>query len=228
MTSKSKKGTAYEKKVFSQLKTSVLFKAVEMGRKIKGRHSEADRQIDVLASTHDGSQVVVDCKDHGRNLDLVKVESFIGFLDDVGAGWGILIASKGFTKAIKNRIKNSNIYMDVMSPSIFEKVFSGNVLAWGRFVFRCGKCKKDTRIPCSDLDFEVVEIEVRNDGAVAYCHSAKWCETCECSNIIEMDFDVWEYPEGITNSVDPAALGGTLIETGHFLIQDHVPPDANE
>ena len=82
---------------------------VEFDRKLPGRFSEVDRQIDVLITGGFAGDVeknvvaIVDCKHYTRNIDVTHVEAFIGLAEDVNADLGFLITNTGFSPAAKRR-----------------------------------------------------------------------------------------------------------------------------
>lgn len=85
--------------------------------KLPGRISQRERQIDVLVRQPIGQyemMIVLECKDHGRRVDVKGVEEFHGLLDDVGAHKGALVSPKGFSKAAKARAAAWKI--DLYSP----------------------------------------------------------------------------------------------------------------
>ena len=62
---------------------------VEFDQSIQGKFSGVPRQVDVLISgrfanaTEREITAAVDCKYYARNIDVKKVDEFIGFLEDV-------------------------------------------------------------------------------------------------------------------------------------------------
>ncbi|RKH93608.1 restriction endonuclease [Corallococcus sp. AB038B] len=70
-----------------------------------GRHSGELRQLDVAVYRRDATApfLVVDAKHWQNTLDISDVESFISFVDDVGATQGVLVASSGFSEASPRR-----------------------------------------------------------------------------------------------------------------------------
>ncbi|HJQ59864.1 MAG TPA: restriction endonuclease, partial [Vineibacter sp.] len=85
--------------------------------KLTGRQSGQARQIDVLVRQKIGQYemlIVLDCKDHGRPVDIKGVEEFHGLLTDVGAHKGALVCPKGFTEAAKTRA--AGWQLDLYSP----------------------------------------------------------------------------------------------------------------
>lgn len=74
---------------------------------ITGLISGDKRQIDVLVEYRYDSdlskRVVIDAKMRKRPIDIKEVESFEGFMKDVGASRGILVCANGHTAAAKRR-----------------------------------------------------------------------------------------------------------------------------
>ena len=84
---------------------------------LHGRLSNRKRQIDVLVREKIGQyeiQIVIDCKDYARPVDVKGVEEFYGLLTDVGAQKGVLVCPKGFSEAAKTRAEGLQI--DLYSP----------------------------------------------------------------------------------------------------------------
>jgi len=85
--------------------------------KLDGLQSNRKRQIDVLVLQQIGQykiQIVIDCKDYAKPVDVKGVEEFYGLLTDVGAQKGVLVCPNGFTKAAKTRAEGWQI--DLYSP----------------------------------------------------------------------------------------------------------------
>src|SRR5262249_3493052 len=75
------------------------------------------RQIDVLVRDKIGQyeiNIVIECKDYNKPVDVKDVEEFDGLLRDVCAQKGVLVCPKGFTDAAKTRAQGLQI--DVYSP----------------------------------------------------------------------------------------------------------------
>ena len=86
-------------------------------QKLPGRKSKRDRQIDVLVKDRIGQyniQIIIDCKDYKKPVDVKAVEEFYGLLDDVGAQKGVLVCPSGFSKTAKIRAEGFQI--DLYSP----------------------------------------------------------------------------------------------------------------
>ncbi len=85
--------------------------------RLDGRQSGRKRQIDVLVRQQVGQyeiQVVIECKDHARPVDVKGVETFYGLLSDVGAQRGVLVCPKGFSKTAK--VRAEGLQIDLYSP----------------------------------------------------------------------------------------------------------------
>lgn len=75
------------------------------------------RQIDVLVRQRIGQydmNIVLECKDYARPVDIKQVEEFQGLLGDIGAHKGALVCPKGFTKSAKERA--AGLQIDLYSP----------------------------------------------------------------------------------------------------------------
>lgn len=85
--------------------------------KMPGRLCGQDRQIDVLVREKVGQyeiNIIIECKDHKRAIDVKGVEEFSGLLDDVGAQKGVLVCPMGFSELAKKRALGLQI--DLYSP----------------------------------------------------------------------------------------------------------------
>jgi hypothetical protein len=85
--------------------------------RLRGRHTKAMRQIDVLVRERIGQyeiSIIIDCKDYKHPIDVKGVEEFAGLLDDVGAQKGVLVCPVGFTDNAKKRA--AGLQIDVYSP----------------------------------------------------------------------------------------------------------------
>jgi hypothetical protein len=70
------------------------------------------RQVDVSIRKKVGQfelLIVLDCKDHGRPLDVKDVEEFMGLAQDVGAHKAGMVAANSFSEASKKRAQGAGI-----------------------------------------------------------------------------------------------------------------------
>jgi hypothetical protein len=101
-----------------------------------GRHSGAPRQLDVAVFRSGDSRpfLIVDAKHWGTKLDVADVDAFLGFIDDVGAELGVLIASSGFSESSYPRAKGAtqSVRLEIISP---EAALRYDWLRVGRSLF---------------------------------------------------------------------------------------------
>jgi hypothetical protein len=86
--------------------------------KVTGVRSGTTRQIDVWATGEVAGREItlaIECKFYKAKVDIKTVDSFIGFLEDVGADKGVLITTTGFTSGAEKRAKAARIDLEVMS-----------------------------------------------------------------------------------------------------------------
>lgn len=79
--------------------------SVKRDDKIMGKVSGQMRQIDVSVKHRLGITdllLIVECKRHGRKIDVKEMEAFAAKKDDVGANMGIMVAERGFTKGARH------------------------------------------------------------------------------------------------------------------------------
>src|SRR6266478_6185320 len=80
--------------------------------KITGKRTGIPRQVDVSIRKSVGQfelLIVLDCKDHGRPLDVKDVEEFMGLAQDVAAHKAGMVAAKGFSDTAKKRAQDAGI-----------------------------------------------------------------------------------------------------------------------
>jgi hypothetical protein len=84
---------------------------------LDGHLSGRKRQIDVLVREKIGQyeiNIIIDCKDYNKPVDVKGVEEFYGLFQDVGAQKGVLVCPKGFTQAAK--VRADGFQIDLYSP----------------------------------------------------------------------------------------------------------------
>lgn len=106
---------------------------------LRGTLSGVLRQIDILVtfpSLDSCSTIVIEAKHYSRKVTVKIVESFIGFLEDLGFENGVMVTEKGYSKAATNRaIKGrGNVTVEILSLSELQQfqaegtiVYSGEV-----------------------------------------------------------------------------------------------------
>jgi len=90
--------------------------AVRRDVHVLGRHSQVERQIDILVDVE--GLIAVECKCYTRPVDVKHVESYLSMLDDLGVRAGILVTTAGYSKAALSRAKNDprNIDLQIVHP----------------------------------------------------------------------------------------------------------------
>lgn len=124
----------YETAVYEECQRVYYFRDAEIIKDthIVGKYSGVKRQIDVLVKLLKDdvvtSTIIVECKYYGTKIDVKRVDSFIGCIEDVGADKGIIVSEKGFTKAAISRAHKGKDDIEV------EIVSLGDLQ---RFQFQC-------------------------------------------------------------------------------------------
>jgi len=126
----------YEQYVFGTLQRRFPEGTVRPDAHLRGTKSGVTRQIDVLVEPKidDGTlRIAVDCKCYKRKVDVKDVESFLGMLDDIQVSHGVLVTTKGYTKAAYERVRceSRNIDLQILSPSrLSDYQFIGCLWLW--------------------------------------------------------------------------------------------------
>jgi hypothetical protein len=93
--------------------------------KVKGQRSGIPRQVDVWVNGKVAGcevKLVIECKCHRNKIGIKDVDAFYGFLDDVGANKGVLVATSGFTKGAEARAKGADIRLDIKDLDEAEEI----------------------------------------------------------------------------------------------------------
>ncbi|MDY0779688.1 restriction endonuclease [Tenacibaculum sp. IB213877] len=115
----------YEKEVYKILKENYPESEIEFNDSIFGLFSKTERQIDFsLRGYIAGKKVlgIVDCKFYNKKVHVKDVESSLGMMQDVNANFAFLITNKGYTSAAKNRVKYSNLKLDILNFNELGKI----------------------------------------------------------------------------------------------------------
>lgn len=201
----------YEEQIFEKLKREFPDSDIKKNQKIKGIFSKRSRQVDILVTANSiGKQlkVVIDCKKFSKKINVKTVESFIGFLEDVGANLGILITNIGYTKSAYNRIENyvRDIRLDIVEFSKLEDYYFN----W----YTCEACYNSEKPRISEVYwsepnllefnglFQLIEI-----GKCDYCGTPHI--RCQgCGMVIEIDeLEFTNCMCGLSFAVEPNKSG---------------------
>lgn len=106
---------------------------------LRGTLSGVLRQIDVLVTfplLDYSSTIVIEAKHYSRKVSVKIVESFMGFLEDLGIENGVIVTEKGYSKAATNRAirGRGNVTVEILCLSEMQQfqakgaiVYSGEV-----------------------------------------------------------------------------------------------------
>lgn len=117
----------YEDQVFNLLRNKAPDAQVSADVRLPGRYSGVPRQVDVLVTgTFPGLEgpqlMVVECKALARRIDVKDVETAFGLVDDVGAPFGLIVTTEGFSSAAKARAATfRGLSLDVVSLDTLSK-----------------------------------------------------------------------------------------------------------
>lgn len=115
----------YEQKLFDFLKKTYPECEIEYDDSIFGIFSKIERQIDfAIRGNLAGKRIlgIVDSKYYNKKIDVKVIESFIGMMQDVNANFGFMITNQGYSQAAKNRVKNSNLKLDVLKLNELNEI----------------------------------------------------------------------------------------------------------
>ncbi len=96
----------YETQVFQEFQKKYPQYEICFDQELLGRSSKVPRQIDILVKARIADVDVIgvfDCKCFSENVDVKVIDSMFGFMDDLGAGFGGVVTTKGFSGGAKNR-----------------------------------------------------------------------------------------------------------------------------
>lgn len=208
----------YEKQIHNKLSSKFNDCQIEFDKKIKGRYSQVDRQIDISIKKNVTFRTVfgaVDCKCYSKKVDVKDVDTFIGLLDDVKAEFGIIITTLGFTAAAKNRADASKIELVIIEYENIDMfkvdwLFS-SLHVEGNLEIECEKCENLNIFDQSEIIFEVQNSQERSMGSETLHSFSSEFYCAKCDNIISFTLDAWEYPMGSVNFIDSDVTGGVII-----------------
>jgi hypothetical protein len=101
----------YERQIYERLVKAAGGEGkakVTFDKLLPGRQSGVERQIDVYVEGEFANGIIeatmaVDCKHFDRKVDVKGVETFIGLVEDIGTDFGLLVTTKGYSEAARNR-----------------------------------------------------------------------------------------------------------------------------
>ncbi len=120
----------YEKEIYSICKFHFPDSKLYKNKKLIGRYSQKERQVDILIKQKiDKNEVytAIDCKNYAKKIDIKCVESFIAMLEDLNVDKGILITNIGYSKAALKRAYNNpkHLELDICKMENFKHKLQG-------------------------------------------------------------------------------------------------------
>ncbi|WP_435263475.1 restriction endonuclease [Tenacibaculum sp. nBUS_03] len=115
----------YERILYETLSEIYSNCEIEYDDSIYGLYSKTERQIDFsIRGNLAGKRIlgIVDTKYYNKKIDVKVVESFIGMTEDVNANFGLIITNKGYSQSAKNRVKFSNLKLDVLELNELNEI----------------------------------------------------------------------------------------------------------
>lgn len=106
----------YEAYVFGCLQRRFAGAGVIPNATIVGVKTGIPRQIDVLVQKSLGGfdlRIAFDCKCYGSKVDVNDVERFLGMLEDVRVSKGVLVTTKGYSEAARERASQDSRDIDL-------------------------------------------------------------------------------------------------------------------
>jgi hypothetical protein len=101
----------YEEQILEQVREWAGPAAkIEFDKKLPGKKSGGLRQIDILVTADFAGGMLkdrtaaIDCKCHGKRINITHADKFVGLIDDVQTDFGILITNKGWSKRAEERL----------------------------------------------------------------------------------------------------------------------------
>jgi hypothetical protein len=151
----------YENEIFEHFVEEYPSAKIVLDAKVMGRYSKVERQVDILIDDAIAGfkiRIAIDAKHRGRSIDVVDIESFIGFCSDISAQKGLLISLNGFTPAAVNRahFDESDIELDVLNFSDLKSFQAFGALPYS-----------DNNGVCLPAPFGWIIDGTRREGAVA-------------------------------------------------------------
>jgi len=108
----------YETQILNTFRTKWPKADLQPDKKLMGKYSKVNRQVDIYVTGEIvGVSVTgaIECKHFNRKVDVSIVDAFVGFLEDIGAAFGIIITNNGFTKGAANRAAAKKIKIDIVA-----------------------------------------------------------------------------------------------------------------
>ena len=184
---------AYEQGIYERLRDEFPDCQIEFDVKVEGRMSGAPRQLDVSIRGNVAGYPafgVVECRSRSRPTDVSEIDRLAGFLEDVGADFGIMVTRAGYSKAARRRAEHAHMKLDVLCfLDLADYEFEWDV---------CEMCDPGPERPPAVIYFDATVPPLQDEGDVVA--EVGWCDWCNgisvrcagCSTVTpawEADYD---------------------------------------
>jgi len=115
----------YETQIFEEFSKKYPEHELLFNQKLMGRYSKVPRQIDILVRSRIADVDLVgvfDCKCFSQKVDVKVIDSMFGFIEDIGAHFGGVVTTEGFTEGAINRANPGRIHLRIIPFTSPEKV----------------------------------------------------------------------------------------------------------
>ncbi len=100
--------------------------------------SKTRREFDVLITFEKGHHrnlTAIECKDHGRKIDIGVIDAFAAKLADCGVHRGIIVSAAGFTDPVLTKAKSKGIQLMTLQEAVaFDWLLAPTILTTHRVV----------------------------------------------------------------------------------------------
>ena len=95
----------------------------------------------------------------------------------------------------------------------------------GIFSFPCNECGHRHDIPDETADFHPLDPVDENAEDAEHKYGWHYTTKCECRRLIEIDYVIWEYPQGEFSNVEIDIDGGTLVDEFTYDFKEEAKED---
>ena len=87
--------------------------------------------------------------------------------------------------------------------------------------YRCTQCNKVFGRPCSDLEWQLAERREKTLGNESIFISS-WTQSCDCGAVLDVRFQVREYPLNCLDGEEVTITGGELLQNCRVGIKESI------
>ena len=112
----------YEEQIYREFSNKYPDREILFDEEVLGRHSKVLRQVDILirySIAEVDCIAAFDCKCYAQRVDVQTVDYMVGYIDDLGASFGGVVTTIGFSEGAKSRAIASKVDLRTI---VFESV----------------------------------------------------------------------------------------------------------